>query len=42
MVQDAYPIGDWWLHGLLRYLLDHQDQGLVAIVLHRVPLTTAT
>lgn len=31
MVQDAYPIGDWWLHGLLRYLLDHQDQGLVAL-----------
>lgn len=31
MVQDAYPIGDWWLHGLLRYLLDHQEQGLVAL-----------
>lgn len=31
MVQDAYPIGDWWLHGLLRYLLDHQKEGLVAL-----------
>lgn len=31
MVQDAYPIGDHWLHGLLRYHLDHADEGLVAL-----------
>ncbi len=31
MVQDAYPIGDRWAYGLLRYLLDHQDQGMVAV-----------
>lgn len=31
MVQDAYPIGDWWLHGLLRYLLDHSAHGLAAL-----------
>ena len=30
MVQDAYPIGDHWMHGMLRYLLDHADQKLVA------------
>lgn len=30
MVQDASPIGEHWLHGLLRYLLDHADQGVVA------------
>lgn len=31
MVQDAYPIGDWWLYGMLRYLFDHAQQGLVAV-----------
>ncbi|MBE0550227.1 MAG: glycosyltransferase, partial [Rubrivivax sp.] len=30
MVQDAYPIGDLWLYGMLRYLLDHAGQGVVA------------
>ncbi|SFC17146.1 Glycosyltransferase, GT2 family [Polaromonas sp. OV174] len=30
MVQDAYPIGNHWLYGMLRYLLDHADQGLAA------------
>ena len=30
MVQDAYPIGDHWAYGMLRYLLDHADSGLVA------------
>lgn len=30
MVQDAYPIGDLWLYGMLRYLLDHRDEGVVA------------
>jgi len=30
MVQDAYPIGDLWMYGMLRFLLDHADQGLVA------------
>ena len=31
MVQDAYPLGDLWAHGMLRYLLDHQASGLVAL-----------
>lgn len=31
MVQDAYPIGDRWVYGLLRYLLDHAAQGMVAV-----------
>lgn len=30
MVQDAYPIGDYWAYGMLRYLLDHAESGLVA------------
>lgn len=30
MVQDAYPIGDLWMYGMLRFLLDHADKGLVA------------
>lgn len=30
MVQDAYPIGSYWMYAMLRYLLDHADQGLVA------------
>ncbi|MEI7682381.1 MAG: PIG-L family deacetylase, partial [Betaproteobacteria bacterium] len=31
MVQDAYPIGDYWLYGMLRYLLNHADEKLVAV-----------
>ena len=31
MVQDAYPIGDFWLYGMLRYLQDHGDDKLVAV-----------
>lgn len=31
MVQDAYPIGNRWVQGLLRYLLDHEPEGLVAL-----------
>ena len=31
MVQDAYPLGDRWLYGLMRYLQDHRDQGVVAV-----------
>jgi glycosyltransferase involved in cell wall biosynthesis len=30
MVQDAYPIGDYWVYGILCYLLEHADQKLVA------------
>ncbi len=30
MVQDAYPIGDYWMYGMLRYILDHAEQKLVA------------
>lgn len=30
MVQDAYPIGDYWLYGILRFLVDHADQGVAA------------
>jgi O-antigen biosynthesis protein len=30
MVQDAYPIGELWIYGLLSYLMDHRDQGVVA------------
>lgn len=31
MVQDAYPIGDHWVYGLLDYLRDHASEGLVAV-----------
>ena len=31
MVQDAYPIGDYWAYGMLRYLLDHADEKLIAV-----------
>lgn len=31
MVQDAYPIGERWLQGLLRYLLDYEGEGMVAL-----------
>lgn len=30
MVQDAYPIGDYWIYGMLCYLLDHAGEKLVA------------
>jgi glycosyltransferase involved in cell wall biosynthesis len=30
MVQDAYPIGDLWIHALLRFLLDKRTEGVVA------------
>jgi glycosyltransferase involved in cell wall biosynthesis len=30
MVQDAYPIGDYWMYGVIRYLIDHKEQNLVA------------
>lgn len=30
MVQDAYPVGDRWLHALLRFVIDHRPQGVVA------------
>lgn len=30
MVQDAYPIGVYWAYGMLRFLMDHADEGLVA------------
>ena len=30
MVQDAYPIGDLWIHGMLHWLLDHAGEGVVA------------
>jgi O-antigen biosynthesis protein len=30
MVQDAFPIGDRWAFGMVRYLLDHAAQGVVA------------
>lgn len=31
MVQDAYPIGEFWLHGMLRFLLDHSDKQVAAV-----------
>jgi len=31
MVQDAYPIGSYWMYGMLRFLLDHADKKLVAV-----------
>lgn len=30
MVQDAYPIGDYWAYGMLRFLLDHAEDKLAA------------
>jgi GT2 family glycosyltransferase len=30
MVQDAYPIGHLWLYAMLRYLIDHRPEGVVA------------
>ena len=31
MVQDAYPIGERWAYGMLRYLQDHAGSGVVAV-----------
>ncbi|MEN6584590.1 MAG: glycosyltransferase family 2 protein [Sulfuricella sp.] len=31
MVQDAYPIGDYWVYGMLRYLLDHAEANMAAV-----------
>jgi len=31
MVQDAFPIGDHWLHGMLRFLRDPQHERLAAV-----------
>jgi glycosyltransferase involved in cell wall biosynthesis len=31
MVQDAYPIGDQWLRGMLGFLQEHADQKLAAV-----------
>jgi glycosyltransferase involved in cell wall biosynthesis len=37
MVQDAYPVGDHWAYGMLRFLLDHADDGLVAVSCSEYP-----
>jgi O-antigen biosynthesis protein len=31
MVQDAYPIGEWWLYGMVRFLRDPAHQRLAAV-----------
>lgn len=31
MVQDAYPIGDYWIYGMLRYLVDHKEEKIAAV-----------
>ncbi|HWI84517.1 glycosyltransferase [Ramlibacter sp.] len=31
MVQDAFPIGEYWLHGMLRFLRDPQHERLAAV-----------
>jgi O-antigen biosynthesis protein len=31
MVQDAYPIGDWWLYGMLKFLRDPAHERLAAV-----------
>jgi glycosyltransferase involved in cell wall biosynthesis len=31
MVQDAYPIGDYWAYGMLRFLLEHADKSLAGV-----------
>jgi O-antigen biosynthesis protein len=31
MVQDAYPIGEYWAYGMLRYLYDHKHEDVVAV-----------
>ena len=30
MVQDAYPIGEYWAYGMLRYVLDHASENVAA------------
>lgn len=30
MVQDAYPVGDYWIYAIARWLLDHANDGVVA------------
>lgn len=37
MVQDAYPIGQYWALGMLRYLRDHANEGLVAVSCSELP-----
>ena len=37
MVQDAYPVGDGWAWGMLRFLLDHADTGLRAVSCAETP-----
>ena len=37
MVQDAYPIGAHWMYGMLRYLLDHAEQELMAVSCAETP-----
>ena len=37
MVQDAFPVGDRWLWSMLRWLLDHADQGVVAVSCNEYP-----
>lgn len=31
MVQDAFPIGSYWIYGMLTYLQEHSDQRLAAV-----------
>jgi glycosyltransferase involved in cell wall biosynthesis len=31
MVQDAYPVGDHWIYGMLEYLVEHRAQNLAAV-----------
>jgi O-antigen biosynthesis protein len=31
MVQDAFPIGDWWLYGMLKFLRDPAHERLAAV-----------
>ncbi len=37
MVQDAYPVGDGWAWGMLRFLLDHAGDGLRAVSCAETP-----
>lgn len=31
MVQDAYPIGNFWIYAMVRYLIEHLSQSLAAV-----------
>lgn len=31
MVQDAYPVGDYWIFGLLDFLVSHSGEGVAAV-----------